>query len=112
VRLTTSPYQKIRYNSPMRKALLAAGLLLAGLSARAQSTATLRGLDVYRSVALTDAAAHAKFDERLHQYVSFRNAGTPGALEKAEALRRAMEKEAAAVPGVIWAELHVFEYFT
>lgn len=92
--------------------LLAAALLTAALSARAQSTATLRGVDVYRSAVLTPAAAQSRFGERLRLYVGLRNARTPGALEKAEALRAEMTKEAAALPGVASAELQVTEYFT
>ena len=94
-----------------RTALAATGTWLA-LPARAQSTATLRGIDVYRSAVLTPAAARARFGERLRQYVGLRNARTPGALEKAEALRAEMTKEAAALPGVASAELQVTEYFT
>lgn len=96
----------------MRTTLLAAALLTAALSARAQSTATLRGIDVYRSAVLTPAAAKSRFGERLRQYVGLRNARTPGSLEKAEALRAEMTKEAAALPGVASAELQVIEYFT
>lgn len=92
--------------------LLAAALLTAAFPARAQSTATLRGIDVYRSAVLTPAAAKNLFGERLRQYVGLRNARTPGALEKAEALRAEMTKEAAALPGVASAELQVTEYFT
>jgi len=96
----------------MRKVLFSALLLAAALPARAQSTATLRGLDVYRSAAITDAEAHKLFDVRLKQYVILRNERTPGGGEKAEALRAEMEKQAAAIPGVKWAQLHVTEYFT
>jgi hypothetical protein len=97
----------------MRKSLR--GLLLlaaASASARAQSTATLRGIDVYRSSVLTTAAAVQRFGPELREYVTLRNAGTPGALEKSEAKRAEMEKAAAAIPGVSFAELHVTEYFT
>jgi HEAT repeat protein len=96
----------------MRIVILAALLLGTALGARAQSTATLRGVDVYRSAVLTPDNVHARFDERLQQYVQLRNAATPLSLAKAEALRRAMEKEAASLPGVAWAELHASEYFT
>lgn len=96
----------------MTKTLLAAFLLSSSLSARAQSTATLRGVDVYRSAVLTPDEAHRRFDERLHQYVVLRNMASPGALAKAESSRREMEKETEALPGVAWAELHVSEFFT
>jgi hypothetical protein len=108
-----SPYQKIRYNRPMRKTLPAVLVLLAAaLPARAQSTSTLRGIDVYRSTVLTPAEVQRRFGERLREYVTLRNAGTPGALEKAEAKRAEMEKEAAGLPGVSFVELHLTEYFT
>lgn len=97
----------------MRMALAAALLLMAAAaSVRAQSTATLRGVDVYRSSVLTPAEAHRRFDARLRDYVLLRNVGSAGAAAKAETLRREMQKEAEAVPGVAWAELHVFEYYT
>jgi hypothetical protein len=96
----------------MRKVLFGALLLMTALGARAQSTATLRGVDVYRSDVLTPAAAHRRFDERLRGYVSLRNMASPGALAKAESMRREMEKETEALPGVAWAELHLSEYFT
>ena len=96
----------------MGKALLAALLLLAPLAVRAQSTATLRGVDVYRSAVLTPPEAKRLFGEKLREYVTLHNARTPGALEKAEADRVSMEKQAAALPGVAFAELHMTEYFT
>jgi hypothetical protein len=96
----------------MRTAILASFLLSAALGARAQSTATLRGVDVYRSAVLTPQSVHGRFDGRLQEYVRLRNAGSPAAAAKAEALRREMEKEAESLHGVAWAELHVSEYFT
>jgi hypothetical protein len=96
----------------MRKAFLAASLLAAALPARAQSTATLRGLDVYRSAVLTAPEAKRLFNDRLREYVTLHNAGTPGAMEKSESLRAAMEKQARGLPGVVFAELHISEYFT
>ena len=96
----------------MRKALLAAILSLVAGVARAQSTATLRGVDIYRSAVLSPEEAHRRFDSRLREYVLLRNMGSPGAVAKAESLRRKMETEAEAVSGVAWAELHISEYFT
>ncbi|HXT00009.1 MAG TPA: HEAT repeat domain-containing protein [Elusimicrobiota bacterium] len=97
----------------MRHALLAAGFVLAAaVGARAQSTATLRGIDVYRSSVLTNEEARRRFEPRLREYVNLRNFTTAGSHEKAEDLRREMEGEARAIPGVAWAELHVSEYFT
>ena len=96
----------------MRKTLLCACLLAPAAGARAQSTATLRGIDVYRSDVLTPGVASDRFDGRLRQYVMERNDGGPKALVRAEALRRKMEGEASRLPGVISAELHVTEYFT
>lgn len=96
----------------MRTTLLAALLFSTALGARAQSTATLRGIDVYRSSVLTPEEAHRRFDARLYEYTHLRNLRTPGSMAKAEELRRVMEKETEAFPGVAWAELHVSEYFT
>jgi hypothetical protein len=113
VRLTGLPYQKIGYNRPMRQAI-ATAVLFCGIAtaAGAQSTATLRGIDVYRSIAFPQKEARRLFEERLRDYVQLRNARTQGALEKAEVLRLAMQKEAAAVPGVAYVDLHIAEYFT
>jgi len=66
--------------------------------ARAQSTATLRGVDVYRSKVLTSEEAHGRFDSRLREYVLLRNMRGPGSIAKAESLRREMEKETEASP--------------
>ncbi|MFI5345285.1 MAG: HEAT repeat domain-containing protein [Elusimicrobiota bacterium] len=96
----------------MRKTLLTGLFLATAWSARAQSTATLRGVDVYRSTVLTSADAQRRFGPGLREYVALHNTGTPGALEKAEAKRAEMEKVAASIPGVAFAELHVTEYFT
>lgn len=96
----------------MRHALLAAFVLAAAGGARAQSTATLRGIDVYRSAVLTSAEARQRFEPRLREYVSLRNVRTEGSREKAEEIRRAMEGQTRALPGVAWAELRVSEYFT
>src|SRR6185312_13122356 len=96
----------------MRHALLAALVLAAAGSARAQSTATLRGIDVYRSAVLTPAEAHKLFEPRLREYVNLRNFRSAGSHDKAEDMRREMEGQARALPGVAWAELHVSEYFT
>jgi hypothetical protein len=87
-------------------------LLLSAPAALAQSTATLRGVDVYRSRRLTSAAAKARFGPRLVEYVVLRNHRRPATDEKAEALRRRLEAEAASIPGVARAELSVNEYFT
>jgi hypothetical protein len=96
----------------MRKALLAAALLAASLPVRAQSTSTLRGVDVYRSAVLTQAEAQKRFGPRLHEYVSLRNAGTPGALQNAEKKRVEMSKEAASIPGIAYADLNLLDYYT
>ena len=96
----------------MQKFILIALMALGAVSANAQSTATLRGIDVYRSNLLTEAEARKRFEIRLRQYVSYRNQALPSGDEKAEALRLEMEKEVAGMPGIKSVELHVSEYFT
>ncbi|MDE2141485.1 MAG: HEAT repeat domain-containing protein [Elusimicrobia bacterium] len=96
----------------MRKVILALVFLAAAPGARAQSTATLRGIDVYRSAVLSQPDAVRLFGPGLREYVSLKNAGTPGARAKAEAKRLELQKAAAAIPGIAFAELHVTEYFT
>ena len=91
---------------------LLASLLLTAASANAQSTATLRGLDVYRSAVLTSVKAHAMFGPRLNEIVFMRNQHRPASTEKAEALRKQIGLEAAKLPGVVEANLVISEYFT
>lgn len=79
---------------------------------RAQSTATLRAIDVYRSVALPADDARKRFGERLREIVNLRNSRRPGDAGKAEARRRKIESEAAQTPGVAFAELTLSEYYT
>jgi hypothetical protein len=100
------------YNPAMRRNALLAALFFTASGAWAQSTATLRGIDVYRSAVLTPEGARQRFEPRLREYVKLRNEATPGANDRAEALRRTIQKEAAAIPGIDWAELSVSEYFT
>lgn len=96
----------------MRTTLLALAAAAACSPVFAQSTATLRGVDVYRSSALTVEDARKRFDEALRRYTIQRNANTPGSLEKAEAERLAMIADASKVKGVAWADLTITEYYT
>lgn len=96
----------------MRNVLLAALLSCPALPAAAQSTATLRGVDVYRSAVLTPAQVERRFGERLSRLVMQRNLRSAGAREKAEALRAEIEREVRSLPGVAWAEFNMVEYFT
>lgn len=93
---------------------IAMSLLMAAapVPALAQSTATLRGLDVYRSSVLTPAKAREMFGRKISEIVSLRNQRRPAATEKAELLRRSIEKEAAGIPGVAYAGLTISEHFT
>lgn len=96
----------------MLRALLLVSALLSAAPARAQSTATLRGVDVYRSSALTKALIEERFMPRIRQYVPLRNNRRPVPQQKAEALRKEIEAEAARHKGVAYAKLNVTEYFT
>jgi len=96
----------------MRSLLLVAAALAWALPARAQSTATLRAIDVYRSSRLPVDAVRQRFADRLRDVVSMRNVHRKSMDEKAEALRLQIEAEAAATPGVASVELHLSEYFT
>ncbi len=80
--------------------------------ARAQSTATLRGIDVYRSAVLTPEKAKELFGRRIAELVALRNQRRPASSDKAEVLRAAMEKEAAKLPGIAYAGLTLSEHFT
>lgn len=80
--------------------------------ARAQSTATLRGLDVYRSTVLTPAKAKELFGKRIAEIVVLRNHHRPASSEKAEVIRKGIEREAAKIPGIAYAGLTLSEYFT
>lgn len=87
-------------------------LLLAAAPARAQSTATLRGVDAYRSTVLTSEKVRLLYGERLREFVALHNQRRPVAKQKAEALRKKLEREAASSPGIAHVELTVSEYFT
>jgi hypothetical protein len=97
----------------MERACLAA-LLLAALApaGRAQSAATLRGVDVYRSAVLSAPQAKRRYGAELQAYVRLRNAQEPAADRKAEALRRRIAARVAALKGVAWADLTVTEHVT
>lgn len=97
---------------PMRTIPLALLLVVAALPARAQSTATLRGVDVYRSTILSEDALRAKFGSKLREFVTLRNVRRPAADEKAEEIRRAIELEVAKTPGVKSVTLTMSEYYT
>lgn len=95
----------------MLRILLAAGALGAAPAA-AQSTATLRGVDVYRSAALDPAQAEALYGARLREYVMLRNSKRRASDAKAEELRRQIERDAAKRPGIAFVSLRIVEYFT
>ncbi len=87
-------------------------LLLLAAPAGAQSTATLRGIDVYRSAHLSSETAAVKFGPKLQEYVVLKNHRRPATDEKAETLRKAIEKDVKSIPGVRRVNLSVSEYFT
>lgn len=87
-------------------------LLLSAVSAQAQSSATLRGLDVYRSTVLTSDRARELFVHRITEIVVLRNQRRPASTEKAEVMRKAIELELSKIPGIAAGELTISEYFT
>jgi hypothetical protein len=93
---------------------IAMSLLLAAVPspARAQSTATLRGFDVYRSTVLTPYKAKELFGRRVAEILVLRNQRRPASLEKSEVIRKQIEREAAMIPGIAHAGLTLTEYFT
>lgn len=95
----------------MRETLSALLLLVAGTAA-AQSTATLRGVDVYRSAVLDSAKVESQFAGRLKEYVAHRNAKRPAADAKAEEIRKGIEADIAKTKGVAFASVRVVEYYT
>jgi HEAT repeat protein len=96
----------------MRRLLLVPLLALGASAASAQSTATLRGIDVYRSAVIDEAKVEAWYGPKLREYVSYRNVKRPAAEAKAEELRRGIERDLAKRPGVAFASLRVVEYYT
>ncbi|MEK7232477.1 MAG: hypothetical protein AAB268_01565 [Elusimicrobiota bacterium] len=87
-------------------------LLLAAAPARAQSSATLRGLDIYRSTVLTIDKARQLFGPRVAEIVSLRNLHRPASIEKSEAVRKEIERELSKIPGIAFAGLSISEHFT
>jgi len=96
----------------MSHAFFALLAVLAAVPARAQSTATLRGVDVYRSAVLSSEEARVRYNDRFVEYVHLRNLQDPKAEAKAEKIRQEAEAEVAARPGVVFAELSFAEFFT
>lgn len=92
--------------------LLASLLLLAAAPAQAQSTATLRGIDVYRSSVLSVHSAREKFGGRLAQIVALRNQHRAVSNDKSRAVETQIEAEAAKIPGIAFVSLSVSEHFT
>ncbi|MDE2489648.1 MAG: HEAT repeat domain-containing protein [Elusimicrobia bacterium] len=94
--------------------VLSAALLLAALapSARAQSSAPLRGIDVYRSSVLSADEAKTRYGAELQAYVRLRDARRPASDRKAEALRRRIVAQVAALKGIAWVDLTVTEHVT
>lgn len=92
--------------------LLLASAALGAAPAAAQSTATLRGVDVYRSAVLDSARAETLYGAQLREYVQLRNSKRPASDAKAEEIRRRLERAAAKLPGVAFVSLRVVEYFT
>lgn len=96
---------------PMLTFILA--LAMSGAApAAAQSSATLRGVDVYRSAALDAARAEAQFGGKLKEYVTLRNSKRPASDARAEEVRKAIEKEVAKKPGIMFVSLRFIEYYT
>ncbi len=87
-------------------------LLFTAATASAQSTATLRGVDIYRSTVFNGEKARELFGARLNELIFLRNQHRPASLEKAELIRKEIGREAAKIPGVAYAALTVAEYFT
>jgi hypothetical protein len=69
-------------------------------------------LDVYRSVVLTPARAREQFGQRINEIVLLRNQRRPASTEKAESIRKAIEREAARIPGLADVRFTLSEYFT
>jgi len=96
----------------MRSFLFAGLAVLGATAAGAQSTATLRGIDVYRSSTFSADEARRIFGDRLVEYVHWRNEHLPGLDAKAEKLRQQMQAEVLRRPGIVFAELNFAEFFT
>ena len=97
--------------SPMVRTLLTCLALIAAPAA-AQSSATLRAVDVYRSAHLDHVKAEALYGAKLKEYVLLRNSKRPASNAKAEEIRRAIEADVRKRPGVAFAALRIVEYFT
>ncbi|MEK7382944.1 MAG: hypothetical protein AAB262_06625 [Elusimicrobiota bacterium] len=96
----------------VRGLILVIAMLCVAPSAFAQSSATLRAIDVYRSSALPAGDARKRFGAELREIAALRNSRRPSADKQAEALRRRVELKAARTPGVASVEVHLSEYYT
>ena len=89
---------------------LAAALLSS--PAFAQSTATFRGVDVYRSQVLSAEKAMALYAKELREYVNLKNARRAAMDAKAAEIAKAVNAAVAKLPGVSWAEVTFAEHFS
>ncbi|HAM36026.1 MAG TPA: hypothetical protein DEB40_05415 [Elusimicrobia bacterium] len=75
------------------------------------STATLQGVDVFRSERLTAVKVSAVLGRKIARYVSLLNAGGP-ALKRAERLKAEMESQVRSLGDFAYVSLHVGRHVT
>lgn len=81
-------------------------------SARAQSSATLKGIDLYRSDRVTLDQILAEVNPQIKTYLSLRNSGNWGLAKRAETVKADIEGKVRALGGFAYASLYYGEYFT
>lgn len=98
---------------PMRPChLLAAGLALLPAPAWAQSTATFKGVDLYRSNSVTAEQVEQKVSPLLQSYLRLRNDGRPGVLKNAEKAKADIEAALKGLGEFAYAAMYYGEYIT
>ncbi len=95
---------------------IAAGALVAGLlpsSAGAfGSSATFKGMDVYRSESVTVERIAEKLSDQIEGYLFLRAEGRKSSLRRAEEIKRKIEAEVTAMGGLAFHRMHYAQYVT
>lgn len=90
----------------------AAVLSLLGAPVWAQSSATLKGIDLYRSDRVTLEQVLAEVNPLVKLYFNLRNSGSRGLSKRAETVKADIEGKVKALGGFAYASLYYGEYFT
>jgi hypothetical protein len=97
----------------MQRLLGVLAFLVAAAPCRAQSTATLSGVDLYRSDQVTLEQVQAKVGGLINAYIELQNGRKKvSVLKRAQQVKREIESRVAGMGQFAYVDLHYAEYFT